>query len=74
MFQKIALLMLIVVMSLSFMGSASAKVYVHGYTKKNGTHVAPHYRSNPDHSFKNNWSTKGNTNPITGKKGYKTHP
>jgi hypothetical protein len=30
-----------------------------------------HRRTNPDKSKNNNWSTKGNTNPYTGKKGTK---
>jgi hypothetical protein len=49
--------------------TASAQTYVHGYTKKDGTHVAPHYRSNPDGNPYNNWSTKGNVNPYTGQAG-----
>ncbi len=50
---------------------ASAVQHVHGYTKKSGAYVAPHYRSNRDHSPLNNWSTRGNINPYTGKKGAK---
>jgi hypothetical protein len=46
-------------------------VHVRGYTTKNGTYVAPHYRSAPDHSRSNNWSTHGNVNPYTGKVGNK---
>lgn len=46
-------------------------VYVKGYTKKDGTYVAPHYRSAPDGNPYNNWSTKGNVNPHTGQPGYK---
>lgn len=58
------ILFLALVISLpSFAGS------VRGYTRKNGTYVAPHKRSNPDRSYNNNYSTKGNTNPHTGKKG-----
>jgi hypothetical protein len=49
--------------------SASAQVYVHGYTTKSGTYVAPHYRSSPDSSKLNNWSTHGNVNPYTGQLG-----
>lgn len=45
-------------------------VYVKGYTKSNGTYVAPHYRSAPDSTINNNWSTEGNVNPYTGKEGY----
>ena len=42
---------------------------VRGYYRKNGTYVQPHYRSNPDSSTRNNYSTKGNYNPYTGKQG-----
>ncbi len=48
-----------------------ARVSVHGYSRRSsGTYVQPHYRTSPDHSRFNNWSTKGNPNPYTGKKGY----
>lgn len=50
---------------------SSAPVHVRGYMKKNGTYVAPHYRSHPDKSYNNNWSVKGNVNPFTGKPGTK---
>src|SRR5262249_37966768 len=43
-------------------GSKSSSTKVSGYTKKNGTYVAPHRRTTPDGTQKNNWSTKGNTN------------
>lgn len=46
-------------------------VYVKGYTKKDGTYVKGYYRSLPDKDKNNNWSSKGNINPVTGKKGYK---
>ena len=45
--------------------------YVKGYVKKDGTYVAPHQRSNPNSTKNDNWSTKGNTNPYTGKEGTK---
>jgi hypothetical protein len=51
---------------------ASAQTYVKGYTKKNGTYVAPHYRSSPNSTKSDNYSTKGNVNPYTGKAGTKT--
>ncbi len=47
----------------------AADTHVKGYTKKNGTYVAPHKQTAPDKSKANNYSTKGNTNPNTGKKG-----
>lgn len=42
-----------------------------GYTKKNGTYVAPSRATNPDKTKSNNYSSKGNTNPSSGKKGKK---
>lgn len=48
-------------------------VKVKGYTKKSGKYVAPHYRTAPDKKKSNNWSTKGNVNPYTGKKGTKKY-
>jgi opacity protein-like surface antigen len=48
---------------------ASAQVHVKGYTKKDGTYVAPHYRSSPNSTKLDNYSTRGNANPYTGKVG-----
>ena len=50
-------------------GSRSGSTSVHGYTRKDGTRVAPHHRSRPDGDSRNNYSTKGNVNPYTGKRG-----
>ena len=47
------------------------QVRVKGYTRKDGTYVAPHVRSRPDGNPYNNWSTDGNYNPYTGKAGTK---
>lgn len=54
--------------------SAYADVYVRGYTRRNGTYVQPHYRSNPDGNFYNNWSTYPNVNPYTGARGTRHTP
>jgi hypothetical protein len=51
---------------------ALSQVWVNGYTKSNGTYVAGHYRSSPNSTKADNWSTKGNTNPFTGQPGTKT--
>lgn len=51
--------------------SAHANVNVNGYYKSNGKYVEPHYRSNPNKTTDDNWSTKGNQNPYTGVKGTK---
>jgi len=36
------------------------QVYVHGYTRKDGTYVAPYMRSSPNGTTIDNYSTKGN--------------
>lgn len=52
----------------SFAEARSAKVK--GYYKPStGTYVQPHYKTSPNKSKFDNWSTKGNSNPYTGKKG-----
>jgi len=54
--------------------TANADVYVRGYVRSNGTYVQPHYRSNPDGNFHNNWSTYPNVNPHTGSIGTRRTP
>jgi uncharacterized protein YraI len=54
--------------------SASDRVRVKGYFRKDGTYVQPHYRTAPDGRFYNNWSTYGNVNPYTGEFGKKLYP
>ncbi|MFC4822245.1 hypothetical protein [Dokdonella ginsengisoli] len=49
----------------------SSTVHVAGHTTKSGKYVPSHTRTAPDHSKYNNWSTKGNVNPYTGKAGTK---
>jgi hypothetical protein len=70
--KKILLLLMIVVL---LAGTAYAKgghtVNVHGYTRHNGTYVAPHHRTAPNGTKADNWSTRGNVNPYTGKEGTK---
>lgn len=60
---------LALVVFFSTFSAVDALVRVKGYTKKNGTYVQPHYRTNPNTRTYDNWSTKGNVNPYTGKKG-----
>ena len=46
-------------------------VSVRGSTTKTGTYRAPHVRTSPNQTKADNWSAKGNVNPMTGKKGTK---
>jgi len=48
----------------------SRHVHVNGYYKKNGTYVQPYHRTAPNSTKRDNFSTKGNTNPYTGKPGW----
>lgn len=50
---------------------SASDVHVHGYTKKNGTVLKPYTRSNGNSTQRDNFSTKGNVDPYTGKKGTK---
>jgi hypothetical protein len=51
-----------------------ADVWVRGHIRHDGTYVQPHYRSSPDRSFWNNWSTYPNINPYTWRLGTRTTP
>jgi hypothetical protein len=64
---KTAALILAALLCLSTV--ALAGEYVNGYTRSNGTYVQGHYRSSPDNSYNNNYSTQGNNNPYTGQSG-----
>ena len=58
----ISLLVLFIMLALPSVVSArsyrtrSSDVYVHGYYRRNGTYVQPHYRSAPDGIVSNNYS------------------
>lgn len=65
---------IIFILLLSFVFSSFAfagDVYVNGYYRKDGSYVQPHYRTSPDSTKNNNYSTIGNKNPYTGEYGTK---
>ncbi len=45
--------------------------HVNGHFKKNGAYVAPHRSTDPNHTQRDNWSSKPNVNPYNGKQGTK---
>ena len=61
--------LLLAALALIFSTAVLADTQVKGYYKKNGTYVEPHYRSSPNSTSTDNFSTKGNVNPYTGKEG-----
>lgn len=77
--RKLLVLQLAFVTLICFSGHINAKNTssggssnsVRGYTKKDGTYVAPHQRTNPNGTQRDNWSSKPNYNPYTGKEGKK---
>jgi len=70
---KKLLLLLVVIIGLGIMAhSVDARtISVRSYYKPSThTYVAPSYRTSPNKTKLDNYSTKGNYNPYTGKKGY----
>jgi hypothetical protein len=69
--KTLATFLLLFVMSLSLFGIAEARsVKIRGYYKRStGRYIMPHYRTSPNRSKWDNWSTKGNINPYTGRRG-----
>lgn len=67
-------LVLSLVLLTALASAAVAQVHVNGYFRRDGTYVAPHYRSAPDGNPSNNWSTRGNVNPYTGQGGTVSSP
>ena len=61
--------MVLVVAALASTAMAQRTVQVDGHVRKDGTYVPPHYRTAPDSSRMNNWSSQGNANPYTGQQG-----
>ena len=69
----ITLILAILISVIGVFGQTNSKhVKVKGYYRKDGTYVQPHYRTAPNSTNRDNFSTKGNVNPYTGKAGYIT--
>lgn len=64
------LFLLIAFLFISALTFAQNQVWVNGYTRSNGTYVQGHYRTAPNYTRNDNWTTVGNVNPHTGKRGY----
>ena len=69
--KKLLLVLALLVGVLSFSASAEARTTgVKGYYKPStGRYVAPHYKTTPNRTKFDNFSTKGNYNPYSGKRG-----
>jgi hypothetical protein len=49
----------------------SSSHVVHGYTRRDGAVVHSYHATNPNGTRNDNYSTRGNVNPYTGKAGAK---
>lgn len=54
-------------------GSNPRSYSIRPHSRRDGTSVTPHRRSTPNRGWRDNWSTKGNVNPYTGRKGSRLH-
>lgn len=66
---KFVVLTMAAMVAFGTIAPAFADTYVNGYTRSDGTYVQPHYRSSPNNTTLDNYSTRGNTNPYTGRQG-----
>jgi hypothetical protein len=55
-------------------GSNPRSYSVRPYIRRDGSYVSPHRRSTPNREWRDNWSTKPNVNPYTGKGGSRLQP
>ncbi|CAA0233749.1 hypothetical protein V2605_04855 [Tenacibaculum maritimum] len=68
---KFWILLLSLFFSLTIFGQVNPNYHkVKGYYRKDGTYVKPHYRTNRNNTNRDNYTTKPNVNPHTGKRGY----
>jgi hypothetical protein len=49
--------------------SRSGDTHVGGHIRRDGTYVQPHHRTAPNSTQRDNFSSKPNVNPYTGKPG-----
>ena len=55
-------------------GSNPRSYGVRPYVRQDGSYVPPYRRSTPNREWRDNWSTKPNVNPYTGKGGSRVQP
>lgn len=70
--KKYLILITTITAALTLSVNSYAANSVRGYTKKDGTFVSPSHRASPNKTQRDNYSSKGNHNPYTGKQGTKT--
>lgn len=69
---KFTLLLIIGLFAFVIQGKSQvnpSNIYVPGYTRSDGTHINGYYKTTPNSSNRDNYTTKPNVNPYTGKAG-----
>ncbi|MCF6271378.1 MAG: hypothetical protein L3J41_16830 [Melioribacteraceae bacterium] len=61
---------LLISIQILFAQTNPSHVRVSGYYRSNGTYVQPYFRTAPNSTNRDNFSTRGNVNPYTGKPGW----
>ena len=69
--RKICLLAALGAAALASGAFAQSTVYVRPHVRSDGTVVQGHYRTAPNSTPNDNWSTRPNINPYTGREGTK---
>jgi len=62
------------VVAVLFAGAASAQVAVRGYTRSDGTYVAPHVRSSPNGTTADNYRAPASPSYVAPRPTYATPP
>ena len=62
-------IVLLVGLLVAMLPAHAADHAVRGHVKKDGTYVAPSRATNPNRTQRDNYSSKPNVNPYTGKQG-----
>ena len=64
--KKLLVLLGLLALSIQYV---QADQYVNGYYRHDGTYVQGHYKTTPNYTPYDNYSTRGNQNPYTGQYG-----
>ena len=72
MIKNLIMVLMIIVLGSSVAWARGGVVRVKSSITKTGTYRPAHMRTTPNRSRLDNWSTKGNVNPYTAKKGTKS--
>ena len=59
----------LIAIGIASISTANAQVHVRGHVRSDGVYVPPHERTEPNSTKTDNWSSRPNVNPYTGREG-----